>query len=59
METIDKRTNKLDIKSPSLLVDDALEWINPKDKRSGYEPIDGNLLKSVNFDVGKGVPLSC
>ena len=58
METIDKRTNKFDIKSLSL-VDDALEWTNPKCKRLGYEPIDGNLLKGADFDVGKGVPLGC
>lgn len=30
---------------------------NPEDKKKGYDLIDGNLLKSVDFDVGKGVPL--
>lgn len=59
VETLDKQTNRLNIEFLTPLVDDALEWTNPKDKRLGYELIDGNLLKSVDFDVGKGVPLGC
>ena len=59
VETIDKQTNRLNIEFLTPLVDDALVWTNPEDKSRGYELIDGNLLKSVDFDVGKGVPLGC
>ena len=59
VETLDKQTNRLNIEFLTPLVDDALEWTNPKDKRLGYELIDGNLLKSRKFDVEKGVPVGC
>lgn len=54
VETLDKQTDRLNIEFLTPLVDDALEWTNPKDKRLGYELIDVNLLKSIYFDVGKG-----
>lgn len=59
VKTLDKQTNRLNIGFLTPLLDDTLKWINPKDKRLGYELIDGNLMKSVDFDVGKGVPLGC
>lgn len=59
METLDKQTNRLNIEFLTPLVDDALEWKNPKDKRLGKELIDGNLLKSAEFDVRKGALLGC
>ena len=57
VETLDNQTNRLNIEFLTPLVDDSLEWRNPEDKKKGYDLIDGNLLKSVDFDVGKGVPL--
>ena len=59
VETLDQQTNRLNIEFLTTLVDDALEWTNPKDKRLGYELIDINILKNRDFYVGKGVPLGC
>lgn len=59
VETLDKQTNRLHIEFLTPVVEDELEWRNPEDKSKGYDLIDGNLLKSVDFDVGKRLPLGC
>ena len=53
VETVDLQTHKLHIKFVTPIVEDDLVWKDPKDKKLGYDLIDGKLLKSVNFDVGK------
>ena len=53
VETLDLQTHRLHIKFVTPIVDDNLIWKNPMDKKLGYELIDGKLLRSVDFDVGK------
>ena len=53
VETVDLQTHRLHIKFVTPIVEDDLVWKDPKDKKLGYDLIDGKLLKSVNFDVGK------
>ena len=57
VETVDSSTNRLHIQFLTPVVEDELEWRNPEDKSLGYDLIDGNLLKNVDFDVGKRLPL--
>ena len=57
VETVDKQTNRLHIQFLTPVVEDEMEWRNPEDKSMGYSLIDGNMLKSVDFDVGKRLPL--
>lgn len=53
VETIDNQTHRLHIRFVTPIVEDNLVWRDKKDKKLGYDLLDGKLLKSVNFDVGK------
>ena len=48
VETLDKQTNRLKIEFLTPIVDDTLEWKNPKDKRLGKEKISVFTVKEFD-----------
>ncbi len=53
VETLDTQIHRLQIRFLTPIVDDDLVWKDKKDKKLGYELVEGKLLKSIDFDVGK------